>query len=274
MPWSHSKNLVCVWVLAWVKPGAPGLKRSSQYEHHIAVPVCDTGISLESHKCVCVAGESGGVDQLKNPKPESCKLVSKILSFPLCFSASFFITHQKQHFSWGSSLCISPESLGSWKTKARNEILSSINICFGPYSTIPSEVRKHKSFQEAPTFLKVRRKTISIEKHELTPQFINILYVITIIFKSCCRPLVLCLRTMRRELLPTARVLAPRFRDHVIRMKVQWHVEISGVWRDRMCFSLKWPRKRTHHQALWIFPCPACIWPTGNKQRKTFPNCL
>ena len=117
------------------------------------------------------------------------------------------------------------------------------------------------------TFLKVRRKTISIEEHDLTPQFINILYVIIIIFKSCCRPLVLCLCTLKRELLSPARVLEPRLRDRVIAIKVQWHLEISGVWRGRVCFSLKWRRKRMHHQTLSICPCLACIWPTGNKQR-------
>ena len=37
-------------------------KVKSHYEHHIAVPLCDPGISLESHKCVYVAGKSGAVD--------------------------------------------------------------------------------------------------------------------------------------------------------------------------------------------------------------------
>ena len=52
-------TLAWVWVSAWVKLGALGLRAKSHYGQHITIPLCDPPTSLESHKGVCDRGEWG-----------------------------------------------------------------------------------------------------------------------------------------------------------------------------------------------------------------------
>ena len=63
MPWSRSKNpCLCLGISLSEAGHSRTEKVKSHYEHHIAMPLCDPGISLESHKSVCEAGESRGGD--------------------------------------------------------------------------------------------------------------------------------------------------------------------------------------------------------------------